>query len=445
MSLRDGHLPTIDTPAPANGRSRQFEVAASRNNAFFSSDIYVANNPPTFYLLAIPAAELSLAGGRPGGPLLGVRLMGIAFTLGGVGLTYLLAWEIARDRLVALAAAGFLATMPSVAVVTAYASLDGPALAATTAITWTLVRLLRRGRPVDALWLGIACALGASVRPMALAFAGVAGDTASSTSASSMGPVRCPGCWLGSPFPSFSWLVGSTRSTSSATAARQHRRHCSRSSACNRPLLASSATHSAGGHWLIRWGMCSTTSTNPLCSSLHPLPRVVALVVLAVFVSAAVISCIRVGQGISGHWRHVRSVRVGVVSGPHLHPRTAALAACSQWGRSPSQVSLPGATHLGDCRPRWSWFASVGGSLLRWSPHSHWSSWFRWAALARLGATQSQVDRVLCRRSWSGPASAVWRWRSQPEAGSLSSQRLRGRASGAGAASGTGQRSWSRG
>lgn len=175
MSVRGGQLPDIDTKIPERSRSPELDFAAGRDGVFFSPDVYVANNPPFVYLSDIPAAHLTLRAGIPGGRVLGVRLMGVAASSVALAFTYLLGWELSRSQLVGLAAAGLQGTLIAIVVVSSIASLDGQALAATTAITWALVRVLRRGNPVDATLLGVACAIGAAVRPMSLAFALAAG------------------------------------------------------------------------------------------------------------------------------------------------------------------------------------------------------------------------------------------------------------------------------
>lgn len=182
MSVRGGHLPDVDTPIPDRGRSPELDFAARRGAAaarrggtFFSPDVYVANNPPFVYLLDIPAAHLTLRAGIPGGRLLGVRLMGVVASSLALVFTYLLGWELSRSQLVGLSAAGIQGALIAIPVISSVASLDGQALAATTAITWALVRVLRRGNPVDVTLLGVACAVGAAVRPMSLAFALAAG------------------------------------------------------------------------------------------------------------------------------------------------------------------------------------------------------------------------------------------------------------------------------
>lgn len=175
MSVRRGHLPDIDTPIPDGDRSPELDFVARRGGPILRSDVYVANNPPFVYLSDIPAAHLTLRAGIPGGQLLGVRLMGVAASSLALVFTYLLGWELSRSQLVGLSAAGIQGALIAIPDVSSVASVDGQALAATTAITWALVRVLRRGNPVDATLLGVACAVGAAVRPMSLAFALAAG------------------------------------------------------------------------------------------------------------------------------------------------------------------------------------------------------------------------------------------------------------------------------
>lgn len=178
LSVRDGNLPTIDTRVPGDGRSEELEFALDRATPptrLFSPDIYTANNPPLVYAAAVPFTTASLRLGLAGGPLFGFRFVNALGAAVAIGFTYLLGWELTRDRVVAALSAGFLATSNAVVFVSSLAAIDGPSLAATTMVLWALARVVRRRTFADATLLGVSCALAAGVRPMALAVAAVAG------------------------------------------------------------------------------------------------------------------------------------------------------------------------------------------------------------------------------------------------------------------------------
>jgi hypothetical protein len=173
LSLEDGQLPTIDTDLP-DGHDRMFDRARSRRGLYFSPDVYTANNPPHSYVVAIPFIELSQATGAS--PLFGFRLSSIVGTVLAVLFAFLLGHELSGgDATAGLATAGLLSAVTSLAMITAWASLDGWALAATTGLTWALARYARARSASMALWVGSWCALAASVRPMSMVFALAAG------------------------------------------------------------------------------------------------------------------------------------------------------------------------------------------------------------------------------------------------------------------------------
>lgn len=179
VSLRRGTLPSLDTPMPADTGWPRLERAGARPWPVGNPKVHMANNPPFFYAFALPAGEVSAAAGVAGGPLLGLRLGNLAGAVAAVALAYLLGRELAgADRFAGLVAAGIVSGMISVTLVSSYAAIDGPALAATTGVSWRLARFARTRTPSDAAWLGVWCAIAAGVRPMSLVFAGVAGALA---------------------------------------------------------------------------------------------------------------------------------------------------------------------------------------------------------------------------------------------------------------------------
>lgn len=176
VSLQGGTLPSLDTEVPLIEGDMVQNKALARPWPFSVPYIHVAINPPYPYLAAIPLAAATDAVGVRGGVLLGWRLTNSAGVVAAVGLTYLLGRELAGgDRLAGLAAAGLLAAMLNLSMSGAVANLGGLSLAATTAVLWALARFARTRSGRDALLLGGCCAVAAGVRPMALAFAAVAG------------------------------------------------------------------------------------------------------------------------------------------------------------------------------------------------------------------------------------------------------------------------------
>lgn len=180
LEVQQGRLPEIDTPidADAGGLALRTRLDAEPERR---RDVWVANNPPLTYLLAAPPAALTRALGLPGGPILGLRLLNVAAVAAAVGLSYLLARDLAGgDRAVGLVAAGLVAATPHLGFVAALGFNDGTSLLATTAVLLALARLAGAGPgPVDgvraARTLGLCCAAAALARPMALVLALAAG------------------------------------------------------------------------------------------------------------------------------------------------------------------------------------------------------------------------------------------------------------------------------
>jgi hypothetical protein len=101
-------------------------------------------NPPLYYVvetLAYRAAD----GGNLFARLLALRLLSVLWLLVTVAAAWLLALELLRDRLLALAAAGVAALAPTVTFVTASVTPDAALFAAWTLALWLGVRILRRG------------------------------------------------------------------------------------------------------------------------------------------------------------------------------------------------------------------------------------------------------------------------------------------------------------
>jgi hypothetical protein len=179
LSLRQGDLPSIWTPVPTEGGGDHLRTALSRPWPFSDPDVHVANNPPFVYLAGLPLVELGIRTHVTDAPLLALRLVDLAGAVAAVAVSYLLGRELSGgDRFVGCVTAGLLSSVIAIALLTSVANLDGPALAATTGVTWMTARFARTRALRDAALLGLWCAAAAAVRPMSLVFAAVAGAMA---------------------------------------------------------------------------------------------------------------------------------------------------------------------------------------------------------------------------------------------------------------------------
>lgn len=167
LALEHGHLPTIDTPIDTahGGQALRDRLRLEPERR---RDIWVANDPPLPYLLALGPAELSSALGLSGGPLIGLRLTNLLCMVGAVVLVAKLGADLAGgDRLVGLVAGGLFAATPHVGFIGGTGVTDGPAMLFSILVLDGLVEICRRGptrRRV--LLLGLWCGLGATCRPM---------------------------------------------------------------------------------------------------------------------------------------------------------------------------------------------------------------------------------------------------------------------------------------
>jgi hypothetical protein len=179
LSLRQGDLPSIWTPVPTEGGGDHLRTALSRPWPFSDADVHVANNPPLVYLVSLPLVELGIRTQITDAPLLALRLVDLAGAVAAVAVAYVLGRELSGgDRFVGCVTAGLLSSVIAIALLSSVANLDGPALAATTGVTWMTARFARTRALRDATLLGLWCAGAAAVRPMSLAFAAVAGAMA---------------------------------------------------------------------------------------------------------------------------------------------------------------------------------------------------------------------------------------------------------------------------
>jgi hypothetical protein len=177
LSLREGELPSLSTPIETADGGEHLRAAVRRPWA--ARTTYSANNPPFVYLVSLPFVELAIRSGITDGPLLAIRFLDVVGACVAVALAYFLGRELSGgDRFIGLVTAGLLSSSIAVGKICAGAMLDGPALAATTGVTWMLARFARTRSMRDATWLGCWSAAAAAVRPMSLAFAAIAGALA---------------------------------------------------------------------------------------------------------------------------------------------------------------------------------------------------------------------------------------------------------------------------
>lgn len=179
LSLRHAELPSIWTPVPTEGGGEHLRIALTRPWPFSDPDVHVANNPPFVYLASLPFVELGIRTHVTDAPLLALRLVDLAGAVAAVAVSYLLGRELSGgNRFVGCVTAGLLSSVIAIGVLSSVANLDGPALAATTGVTWMTARFARTRALRDATLLGLWCAGAAAVRPMSLVFAAVAGAMA---------------------------------------------------------------------------------------------------------------------------------------------------------------------------------------------------------------------------------------------------------------------------
>jgi 4-amino-4-deoxy-L-arabinose transferase-like glycosyltransferase len=167
--VRDGHLPTLTTPVPADEVPLRPDDGRSRR-------IYTANHPPLFYL----PESVVLRIGSPAVALLAARMLSVGFGAAGVLMVAWLALILAPSRpRVAVAAAWFVALLPAVPDYSAFVYNDALGFLTSTATLVAGALALRRG-PTG--WrlaaLAAAAAAAALTRAPGLALVGVAGAVA---------------------------------------------------------------------------------------------------------------------------------------------------------------------------------------------------------------------------------------------------------------------------
>ncbi len=171
IEVRNGRLPTLDTPVPASEGGPLLEAAVERPWPFSLPYIHTAINPPYPYAAAIAPAAITDAADLRGGPLLGFRLFN-GFCMGlAVLAVHRLARELTGRDDTGLLAAALFGTLLTVPQLGSLAYLGGPAVLATTGACWWLARFVRTRSLSDATVLGLWCAGAASIRTMSTVYA----------------------------------------------------------------------------------------------------------------------------------------------------------------------------------------------------------------------------------------------------------------------------------
>jgi len=174
LTIREGALPSLDTPVPAAEGRPMLETVVGLPWPFAVSNIHTAINPPYAYAAAAVPAAITDAADVRGGSLLGVRLFNVACTGAAVYVVYRFGRELTGRLDAALLSAALVGTLITVPQLGSLAHLEGPALFATTGVAWWLARFVRTRALVDATALGLWCALAAGIRTMSTAYAVVA-------------------------------------------------------------------------------------------------------------------------------------------------------------------------------------------------------------------------------------------------------------------------------
>lgn len=175
LELEAGRLPTVDTPIDVARGGPDLRQQVDRSPAP-RRDVWVANNPPLAYILAIPATVVVQLLDLPGGPLIGLRLTNLVAFGVAVGYVARLARRLAGgNATVGLVAASAFAAVPYVAAAAGAGFIDGVALLCTVALVDALVTVTRSGPTLrQVLMMSGWCAAAALVRPMTAAVGAVA-------------------------------------------------------------------------------------------------------------------------------------------------------------------------------------------------------------------------------------------------------------------------------
>ncbi|HEX6074453.1 MAG TPA: hypothetical protein VFZ32_04205, partial [Micromonosporaceae bacterium] len=165
IELMRGNLPRIDTwVVDDHRRFPQLSDAVAGWNPR-GRQVWVANHPPLYYLLAVPFIALADWLQMPGAGLLAMRVLNAAGTAGSVAVVGLVARELVGRRSVMLLAAVLAASAGTLALQGGYGYNDGVAALAGGIALLLGVRLLRRGPSVRRLTtLALAATVAAGMK-----------------------------------------------------------------------------------------------------------------------------------------------------------------------------------------------------------------------------------------------------------------------------------------
>ncbi len=146
LEVMHGHLPRIDTPVVDDPQRYPQLHDALRGWKTVGRQIWVANHPPLYYLVAAPFLAVADWLGVPGAGLVAMRVINGLGTAGGVFLVGLVARELVPGRrAVSLLAAALAATASTLSMEGGYGYNDGLAAVAAAGTLLCGIRLLRRG------------------------------------------------------------------------------------------------------------------------------------------------------------------------------------------------------------------------------------------------------------------------------------------------------------
>jgi hypothetical protein len=174
LEVGHGDLPTIETPIPRGDIPLLDHKVANSRPA--NRTVWTANHPPLYYLVAAVPLRIGVALDRPLGGIRAARLVTIGISLVGLALVVLLARELVPGRPELWVAAGGLAALLPVQVLTsAVVYNDALAFTLTAGVLVLVTRLLRWGpTPRRLVLLALLAAAAALIRASGLIVVAVA-------------------------------------------------------------------------------------------------------------------------------------------------------------------------------------------------------------------------------------------------------------------------------
>jgi 4-amino-4-deoxy-L-arabinose transferase-like glycosyltransferase len=169
-----GRLPTIKTVIPAAGDQRMVQLVRRRDAAHRT--IWVANHPPLFYALTAVPVRVGSAIGHPVRGVVGARMLSVGLSaLGLLAIAFVVLQLVPGRPQLAVAAAGFAALLPSLAITSAVVHNDSLAFLTTTATAAAAVVFVIRGPSALRLAaVAAAASLAALTRLSGIAAVGIA-------------------------------------------------------------------------------------------------------------------------------------------------------------------------------------------------------------------------------------------------------------------------------